>query len=109
MHPHSCDIAKLARCAGSIGKFWEFHTKAFEDQTNASEKSMRAWGKSAGLSDTQMDQCLASPDILAKIRDDVDLGNRAGVNSTPTIFVNGMKYLGERNVEAMRSAIESMK
>jgi protein-disulfide isomerase/uncharacterized membrane protein len=108
MHTHSCDIAKLARCAGAQGAFWDYHLKAFAAQSSASKEQARAWGKSVGLSDQQMDQCLASKDILAKIKDDVDLGNKVGVTSTPTIFINGKKYLGERSVEAMRAIIESM-
>jgi uncharacterized membrane protein/protein-disulfide isomerase len=108
MHPYSCDIARLARCSGSIGKFWDYHLKAFAEQSRASKDKAREWGKEVGLTDAQMDQCLASNDILAKIRDDVDIANKAGVNSTPTIFVNGRKYLGERTTQAMRAAIESM-
>ena len=108
MHPYSCDIAKLARCSGANGRFWDYHLKAFAEQSRASKEKAREWGKEVGMSDQQMDQCLASNDILSKIRDDVNLANRAGVNSTPTIFINGRKYLGERSAEAMRAVIESM-
>ena len=108
MHPYSCDIVRLARCSGSIGKFWDYHLKAFAEQSRASKEKAREWGKEIGLTDAQMDKCLASNDILAKIRDDVDIANKAGVNSTPTIFINGKKYLGERSAQAMRAAIESM-
>jgi protein-disulfide isomerase/uncharacterized membrane protein len=108
MHPFSCDIAKLARCSGLYGKFWEYHLKAFAEQAKASKAQARQWGKEVGLTDPQMDQCLSSPDMLAKIRDDVDIANKVGVNSTPTIFINGKKYLGDRNVPAMRAVIDSL-
>ena len=108
MHPYSCDIAKLARCAGSVGEFWDYHLMAFENQSKASKETAREWGKKVGLTDQQMDLCLASSDLLAKIRDDVDVGNKVGVTSTPTIFINGRKYLGERSPSAIRAAIESM-
>lgn len=108
MHPYSCQIAKLARCAGRYGKFWDYHLKAFQEQSLASSDKAREWGKSVGLSDDQMKECLASPDILAKIREDVELGNKTGVNSTPTIFINGRKYLGERSAQKLRAAIESL-
>ena len=108
MHPFSCDIAKIARCAGSIGKFWDYHLMAFEHQSKASKETAKDWGRRVGLSDQQMGECLASQDITAKIRDDVDVGNKVGVNSTPTIYINGRKYLGERSASAMRAAIESL-
>ena len=108
MHPYSCDIAKLARCAGMNGKFWEYHRKAFEEQSRASLEKAREWGRSVGLTDAQMNQCLESKDILAKIRDDVDIANKAGVNATPTIFINGRKYMGERTTSKLRAVIESI-
>lgn len=108
MHPHSCDIAKLARCAGNRGKFWDYHLLAMAEQTRASKEQARAWGKTVGLTDGEMDECLASKDILAKIRDDISLAEKVGVNSTPTIFINGRKYFGERSAPALRAVIESM-
>lgn len=108
MHPYSCEIAQLARCAGRYGKFWEFHLKAFDEQSRASSEKAREWGNQVGLTDAQMKECLASPDITAKIREDVDIGNKLGVNATPTIFINGRKYLGERTAAQLRAAIESL-
>ncbi len=108
MHPHSCDIAKLARCAGGKGKFWDYHLLAMAEQSKASKEKMREWGKHVGLSDQEMDGCLASKDMLAKIKDDVSVADKIGVNSTPTIFINGRKYFGERTAPALRATIESM-
>lgn len=108
MHPYSCDIAKLARCAGARGKFWDYHLLAMSEQSKASKEKAREWGKKTGMTDQEMDQCLASNDVLAKIRDDIELANKLGVNSTPTIYINGKKYFGERTAPAMRAVIESM-
>lgn len=108
MHPFSCDIAKLARCAGGKGKFWEYHSLAMAEQSKASKEKMREWGKQVGLTDQEMDQCIASKDALAKIKDDISIADKIGVNSTPTIFINGRKYFGERTAYALRATIESM-
>ncbi len=107
MHPYSCDIARLARCSGQYGKFWEFHRLAFDEQKKASTEQAKVWAKSVGLTAPQIEACLASQDILAKIRDDVELANRIGVDSTPTIFINGRKYVGGRTLSELRSAVES--
>lgn len=109
MHPYSCDIARLARCAGQYGKFWEFHRMAFDEQPKASLEQAKEWGRRVGMTDPQMTACLNSAEILAKIRDDIDVGNRAGVDGTPTIFINGRKYVGGRSAAAIRAAIESMR
>lgn len=108
MHPYSCDISRLARCAGQYGKFWEYHGLAFDDQRNASLERAKEWGRKVGMTDAQMQVCLTSNDILAKIRDDIDLGTRSGVDGTPTIFINGRKYLGGRSVSALQATIEAL-
>ncbi|MCX6125633.1 MAG: thioredoxin domain-containing protein [Proteobacteria bacterium] len=108
MHPFSCDIARLARCAGQYGKFWEYHRKAFDEQKSASLEKAKEWGKSVGLTEAQMQACLSSADILTKLQDDVNIGNTSGLDGTPTIFINGRKYLGGRTVSELRSAIESL-
>ena len=108
MHKYSCNIVKLARCAGRYGKFWDFHRKAFDEQAKASDDQMRVWAKEVGLNDSQISECLKSADILAKIKDDADLGNKLLINATPTIFINGHKYLGDRTVASLRSAIDSL-
>lgn len=108
MHPYSCDIARLARCAGQYGKFWEYHKLAFDEQSRASLEQAKVWGQKVGLTEAQITQCLNSADILAKLRDDADVGTRAGVDGTPAVYINGRKYTGERTVQALRSAIEGI-
>ena len=81
---------------------------AFDEQRNASLEQAKAWGKKVGMTDAQMDVCLSSPDILAKIRDDIDLGSKSGVDGTPAIYINGRKYVGSRDASAMKSMIESL-
>ena len=108
MHPFSCNIARLARCAGQYGKFWEYHTIAFENQSSASEQAAKEWGKKVGMTDAQMDACLGSADILAKIRDDADLGTRVGVDGTPSVYINGRKFNGDRTTASIRAAIDSL-
>ncbi|MBI2587480.1 thioredoxin domain-containing protein [Candidatus Amesbacteria bacterium] len=34
IHPNAQKAAEAAECARDLGKFWEFHDKLFEDQTN---------------------------------------------------------------------------
>jgi protein-disulfide isomerase/uncharacterized membrane protein len=108
MHPYSCDVAKIARCAGSIGKFWEFHLNAFQQQKNASKEKALEWGKEVGLTTKQMNDCLVNKDIQAKILDDAALGNKIGVNSTPSVFINGQLYRGDNTAAALRAVVESL-
>jgi protein-disulfide isomerase/uncharacterized membrane protein len=105
IHRYACRAAIMARCAGQFGKFWEYHDKVYADQDKLTNESAVAWAKAQGLTDSQVNECLASKDILAKIRDDISLAERSGVDATPTIFINGRKLLGSRTEDAMRAYI----
>ncbi|MGE0171135.1 MAG: thioredoxin domain-containing protein [Oligoflexales bacterium] len=108
IHEFACDAARLARCAGSIGKFAPFHDTVYANQQDLSQQKLRQWATEVGLTDTQINECLKSPDVLAKLQDDVALGNRVGVQGTPTIFINGQKVVGGRSYEAFRSEVEKL-
>ena len=108
VHQHACDIAVLARCAGQFGKFWHYHDLAFAAQRDASEDSLIAWAKQVGLTEEQISSCRDSRGILEKIKDDIALGSRIGVEGTPAVYINGRKYLGAPQVETLRRAIDSV-
>ncbi len=106
LHDFACDAARLARCAGRVGKFWEMHDKIYENQTKLSRQNLTSWAKELGLSDADIQSCRESKDILAKIQDDISLGSKLGVEATPTVFVNGRK-IASPSAENIRLEIES--
>ncbi|RZA25438.1 MAG: hypothetical protein EOP10_06880 [Proteobacteria bacterium] len=108
MHAHACTAARLARCAGTAGKFWPMHDRLFENQSSIDETSLTAWAKELGLSDAQIKECKESKDVLAKIQDDARQASEAGLQGTPTLFINGQKYNGNVDVETMRSIIQAL-
>jgi protein-disulfide isomerase len=42
----------------------------------------------------------------ARIREDFMLGVRGGVNGTPSFFINGVRYDGERGLEPLLAALQ---
>jgi protein-disulfide isomerase/uncharacterized membrane protein/rhodanese-related sulfurtransferase len=113
-HEHACEVAVMARCAGTQGKFWEFHDLAFAQQRQLSSDKIRGWAAEAGLSNSQIDACLAEEDeFLRKIGKDISEGEKVGTEGTPTIFLNGRKLLSydyqafARDVERILSPPDS--
>ncbi len=97
-HIHSRQVANLAEAAGEQGKFWEMHDKLFETQsqwTILSKDDATAFflslAKNLGLDENKIKQVLEKDAYKSKIEDDLAEGQRLGVNSTPTFFVNGHK------------------
>lgn len=106
LHDFACDAARVARCAGRVGKFWEMHDKIYENQTQLSRQNLTKWAKELGLSDADIQACRESKDILAKLQDDINLGSKLGVDSTPTVFINGRKVISP-SADNIRREIES--
>ncbi len=108
MHPEACRLAVLARCAGQYGKFWPYHDLVFERSRDISKENTSKWALEVGLTSSQIEACLSNESLLEKIKDDVTLGNKIGVDGTPTIFINGRKYLGPRNFEVLQDEITNL-
>jgi protein-disulfide isomerase len=106
MHEFACNAAIIGRCAGQYGKFWDFHDMAFSHQKQLSNENLKVWATQIGLTAEQVDACLASPDLMAKVKDDIALGNKVGIDGTPTVFINGRKIVG-RSLESLRAQIEA--
>jgi protein-disulfide isomerase len=108
LHQHACTAAVMARCAGQYGKFWEMHDLLYGNQSDIKDAKIKEWGKQLGLTDEQMSACLASNDLMAKIKDDIAVGTALGIDSTPTVYINGRKLLGGRGVEDIRQQVEQL-
>lgn len=107
MHDFACSAAVFARCGGQYGKFWQAHDLLFQNQMDLNEQNFQTWAtKDLGLTEEQWGTCQKSPDILNKIKDDVAIGNKIGVDSTPTILINGRKVLGRRDRESLKALID---
>ncbi len=106
VHPHACDLAKLGRCVGEIGKFWQFHDLVFASQSQINATRAKEWAISLGLTAEDVDRCLKSKYITDKIKEDVELALRLGVQSTPSLFINGQAYEGGLSIENIRLFID---
>jgi protein-disulfide isomerase len=58
-----------------------------------------------GMPSAQIDACLTDPAGLEKISDIQRKGSEAGVNSTPTFFINGKQYEGPSTWTGLQPAI----
>jgi protein-disulfide isomerase/uncharacterized membrane protein/peroxiredoxin len=104
MHESACDAAKGAICAGMQGKFWEMHDLLYKNQTHLDPASIEARAKELSLDIPAWKQCLSNPAVTQKIRQDVQLAAREGINGTPRLYINGRLISGA----ASTSIIEYM-
>ena len=110
-HKNAKLAATVAEAAGKQGKFWEMHDLIFQNQSDWSEEKNAAVIFAQYAQDLQLDLAkfqtdIASEEIKAKIENDYKSGVKAGVNSTPSFFLNGKKLDNPRNYDEFKNAIE---
>jgi protein-disulfide isomerase len=93
--------------AGNDG-FWKFHDLAFSNQSSLNEDSYVTWGKSAGVKDLVAFRAgLDSHRWAAKVEADHEAGKAAGVNGTPSFFINGTYFSGARPFDDFKKSVDT--
>jgi protein-disulfide isomerase len=93
-HSQAALASRASLAAHAQGKFWPLHDKMYANSRAINRDSILAWAKEFGLDMPKFLAVLDSPDIQAAVHRDMADAARAGVNATPTIFINGQKYQG---------------
>ncbi len=93
-HEYGLISAQAAEAAGRQGKFWEMHEKLFANQPNFQKDQLKQYALEIGLDPERFAQDLESDSVLQKVLNDRSDGGRAGVQATPTFFINGTRQTG---------------
>ena len=105
-HAEAFKAAEAAHCAGEQRKYWEMHDAMFANQRELQVPALKKAARALGLDGATFDQCLDSGRHTANVRADYELGERVGVNSTPTIYINGRALVGAQPFEAFKQIID---
>jgi protein-disulfide isomerase len=97
--------AAAALAAGSQGKFWEFHDLLFENYNRIDDQKIREIALSLNLDLVEFEKKMNDPEIQQRIGQDVMDGRQAGVNSTPSVFING-RLLRNRTLTGFEEVID---
>ena len=100
IHRYAAHAAEAAEAAGAQGRFWEMHDLLFENQDALADKNLAEYASAAGIDARRVINEILTGVHIERVREDFRCGARAGVNGTPTFFINGARYDGE--VEADR-------
>ena len=104
-HPHAEHAAEAAEAAGMQGKFWEMHDTLYENQTALDDEDLAQYAADLGLDARRLMSEVVAGAHAARVREDFRSGARGDVNGTPTFFVNGARYDGAPDVDALLAAL----
>jgi protein-disulfide isomerase len=112
LDPLAAGASMLARCADKE-KFYPLIETLFQQQTKwAVEKpipQLMAIAKQAGMSEQTFNACLSNQKMLDDMQTEQKRAtDKFGVNSTPTLFVNGKKVVGGVSIEDLAKIIDPL-
>ncbi len=105
VHPHSEHAAEAAEAADAQGSFWQMHEMLFQNQQALEDEDLVQYASLLGLDEVRLIREVEAGAHAERVRDDFKSGIRAGVNGTPTFFINGERYDGARGLEEMLAAL----
>lgn len=110
LHPGASQSALAARCVleQNVDMYWRYHDLLFADIEHQSASDLRAKAGLAGAQLTAFDACVAQNRYGASIEADIQAGLRAGVQGTPTFFVNGIKVEGAQDAAGLTRVIQTV-
>jgi protein-disulfide isomerase len=91
-HTLARGAAQAALAAHQQGKFKEMHDKLFDPSQKPSHDNVISYAKGMGLDMAKFEKDYAA--AASQIETDLAQGEAAGVDSTPTLFINDRKYEG---------------
>ncbi len=105
IHPNAFGAAAAAEAAALQERFWAMHELLFDCQHAFEDDDLRQYAGQLGLDVTRFDEDRVGPDIRRRIRRDVETGLASGVRGTPTLFIDGIAYVGRYEAAALIEAL----
>lgn len=105
VHENAFSAALAALAAHRQGKFFEYAEILYRNQNRLDRESLIKYAADLGLNAKRFELDLSDAQTAAEVRRDRADGETYGVNSTPTVFVNGVKVRA-MSADGFREAIE---
>jgi protein-disulfide isomerase len=106
-HSQAAGAALAAMAAHRQGKFWEMHDALFAHREDLSRNALPGIAGAAGLDMRRFNADLNSAEIKNQVLRDISDGEKAGVDATPTIFIDGRRYNGSLALDSLRPVLDA--
>ncbi len=105
-HTNAFKAAEAAEAARAQGKYWEYAALLFSNQSALEVPQLKEYATRVGLDRQKFDAMLDSNQFADKVRRDLNDGLRVGVNSTPSVFVNGRR-VSNVSYDGLKASIDA--
>ena len=106
LHSLTLEAAVASEVAALKGRFWEMHDLIFENQCYLVKSCFSRFAEEIGVNSSAYENRTDYRRLTNKILNDFHGAVKAGVDSTPTFFINGRKYIGFHDFRSLFQACE---
>jgi protein-disulfide isomerase len=107
IHSHAFLAATAALAANKQGKFWPMHDALFAHHNQLTRDTMLKLAQELNLDVPRFEKDLDSKEIQEAVAKDVRDGDKAGVEGTPTLFLNGQRYNGPISLSYLKPLVDA--
>jgi protein-disulfide isomerase len=105
-HSQAALAAEASLAAQAQGKFWQLHDKMYANFRSINHVRILGWATEAGLDMTRFKADLDSHKYAARVHAEEQEGEVAGVEGTPTFFINGKRFNGVFEAKAIAPIVQ---
>ncbi len=106
-HSHAAYAAAAALAAQKQGNSGRCTTPCSPTATTSLRKTFSRWPKSSASTPSASQSDLNSTEVRETLTRDVQDGDNAGVQGTPTLFINGQRYNGPIEVNTLKPILDA--
>ncbi|TNF25585.1 MAG: DsbA family protein [Deltaproteobacteria bacterium] len=106
-HQNAHLASQAAMAANEQGKFFEFHSKMFENQRALERADLEKYATELGLDMDKFKAALDNGTFKDAVDADIKLGESVAVDGTPTLFINGKRAANPTDFTAVQAMIDA--
>ena len=108
--PEAVRAAEAAACAADQGAYWRYHDTLFLNQSGPnsfSDERLKQMAETLGLDSGEFNSCLDGGEKREAVERSTAEAQAQGVDSTPTVFINGTEIAEWHDFNAVKQAIDA--
>jgi protein-disulfide isomerase len=105
-HIGSGAMALFAEYAQTQGKFWEMNDVLFAIVESTNVLNIKELAKKTGLDYRVLSYSTRDSMIRYKVKHDIAIGMKLGINGTPGYVIDGKVYLGQIPPEIIKNVVD---
>ena len=108
IHPLAQRASEASMCVHeqNAGKFWKYQDILFENQRKLEDENLKTYAKKVGMNLKKFEECLKSEKYKSVVDAHFEEGEKLGVSSTPTFFVNSQPVGASRTLDPFKEVID---